>query len=211
MSKIPTSQEKIQELCDILERDALQPAKQSAQQIISKAKEEASQIIADAKVEAQRIEAEAKQEAKKAQSTLEGALNAAARQALTQLRKEIETRLLDEGISSLLSQSLSKEEVITSALRSLFQSLEKEGLSEKSLHVLVEESLDREKILESVLSQAAPQLKKGLSIGSMNDKGVILRLEGDNISIDCSEEAVSQLFCQFLRPAFREKFFSSGS
>lgn len=211
MSKIPTSQEKIQELCDILERDALQPAKQSAQQIISKAKEEASQIIADAKVEAQRIEDEAKQEAKKAQSTLEGALNAAARQALTQLRKEIETRLLDEGISSLLSQSLSKEEVITSALRSLFQSLEKEGLSEKSLHVLVEESLDREKILESVLSQASPQLKKGLSIGSMNDKGVVLRLEGDNISIDCSEEAVSQLFCQFLRPAFREKFFSSGS
>lgn len=210
MSKIPTSQEKIQQLCDALERDALKPAQEKSERIIAKAQDEASQIIEKAKKEAKQIEENARQEAKRSQSTLEGALNAAARQALTKLRKEIESKLLNASTAELVSKALSQEEMIVSSLKSLFQALATEGLSGKSLHVLLDENLDQQKVLESVVGHAGKSLKEGLTIGAGQGRGIVLKLEGEKISIDCSEEAVSQLFCQFLRPAFREKFFSSS-
>lgn len=207
MKKMPTSQEKIQQLCDVLERDALKPAQIKAKQIVDRADLEAAQIIEQAKQRAKQIEAEANDQAQKSQATLEGALNSASRQALTALRREIEEKLLDQNVRKLLSSSLSQQEVIQSALVSLFKALEQEGFSGKGLHLLTEETLDQQKLLESVVSSSTEEIIKGITLGVMKEKGLILQLKNENISLECSEEALQALFCQFLRPAFREKFF----
>lgn len=204
----PSSHEKIQQLCQVLERDALEPAREKAAAIVEEARKEAAAIVQQAHEEATRVAHAAQEAAKQERATLEGALGQAARQALTRLRGAIEEELLRKGVASMLKESLQEEKVMTGALKMLFASLAKEGY-EGDVQLLLHESLDADKLLEEMEGEASAKLKSELELVKMAKGGVILRLIDQHLAIDCSDEALQELFCTYLRPHFRQKYFAS--
>lgn len=207
MKSLESNQEKVQQLCNLLQTQAIEPAQKQAREIVQEAKAKAAEIIAEAKYQAAALQAQAKAEMEKEKEVVESSLKQAARQAVIGLRKEIEDNLFGDRLAQLSKEVLSKEELLANLIKSYIQAVAKEGLS-NSFSAFVANHQDSTRLAEAIGYELVSALREGKLVQTSLGGGFKLQLHDRHLTVDCTSEALTESLANYLRKDLRERLFA---
>ena len=209
MKEIDTGKEKVKQICDVLRRETLEPAKKNAEQIVHSAETEAAQILHDARAEAEKIKADAFEEMKKEKGVFQASLNQACKQSLESLKDSIEQKLFDDELSLTLKKPLQEPKVIADLIQAVIVALQKEGM-DVDLDVIIPREIPAKAINELLLKQIVDKLKnQSVSIGPIQG-GIEVKIQKENLTIDVTDEALKEMVSKYIRKDFREILFRAN-
>jgi len=207
----------VQELINRLREEGLAEGRQEGEKIISKAHQKAKQIVDQAHSEADEIRKEAHQEAEHYRKSAQEAVQLAARDTVLSLKSTL-TRQFAQRIGELVREDLREEDFLGEVILEIAgRALPEEKRDQKMEIILPEdvvglEELRRhpEKVKEGalgrfMLSRAADQLRDGVTLHSSQKQkaGLIIKLVEEEVRIDLTDDAVTELLLEHLLPRFR--------
>lgn len=202
-----TARNKIQQICDILKKETLDPAKQEASEIVENAHMKANEIVQNAESEAERILKDAQKTRDEKQKVLEASLNLSCRQSIDTLREKIEKQLFNEQLLALVRKPLKDLSIISRLVNTIVQAIKERGI-DADLSVYIPKEIPAKKINELLASCVIERLReKGVVLRDLA-AGVQVRIHEENITIDISDEALKSLVSQYIRQEFREMVFN---
>lgn len=201
-----TGTKKIQEICDLLKKETLEPAKQEAKEILENAKMQAQEIVENAKKEALLLKEKAKKALEQEKAVFDSSLSLAARQSVERLKQDIEENLFNKSLDKVLGQELSRPEIIAKILTAIITAIQKEG-TDADVTAYIAKGVDARKVNELIGQDIKETLReKEVRLGSF-DGGVQIKLHKEMITIDISEKVVNDLLREYLVEDFRVFFF----
>jgi len=207
----------VQELIDRLHQDGIDKGREEADRIIAEAREEAKNVLLNARHEAERIRSKAQEEADHFANAGRDAIKLAARDTILQLKSSL-TRQFARRIGEMVAETVSDEtflqrlilEVAGRALPAEAEQQQQEILLPSDIIGLEELRRHPEKVKEGglgnfVMTAAAELLRDGVVIreGDERQPGIRIRLVEDEVTIDLTSEALTQLLLEHLLPRFR--------
>lgn len=204
----------VQDLVDRLREKGIDAGQRQADEMTQNAKKEAHEIIQAAKNEAQQILSRARHEKEQLEKSGRDAMNLAARDAILDL-KETLSHQFSEQVHGLVSHHLRDDTLLQKMILEIAgkarpsESVDKVelvlpedvvGLKELRLHP---ENVQEGTLSHFVLSVSAQMLREGVTIESHDADGIRIRLVDEEIEIDMSTQAITQLFLEHLLPRFR--------
>lgn len=207
MKSLEKGHDKIQKICDKLRRETLEPAAEEALQIIEEARRKAENIQKAAEQQAEQLLKLARSQIKQERTVFEAALQQAAKQTLEGLRQEIEHKLFNSELQTLLEKQLADPTVIANLVNGIVKAIEKEGLS-TDLKAVIPRYASVSQIQVLLLENIRQRLKnQPLEIGGFSG-GAQLKLVGKKMTIDLSDQALKELLAQYMRKDFRQLIFN---
>jgi V/A-type H+/Na+-transporting ATPase subunit E len=198
--------DKVKKICDILRRETLEPAEIEAEQIVSSAKEHAEQIIAAAQSEIERLHEDARQEIERQKNVFQSSLSQACKQALEVLKQNIEEKLFNRELSSLMTKHTQDPKVLAQLVTAVIKGIEKEGI-EAALSVYIPAAVPARAVNMLLAHEILEKLKeKSVLIGPLTG-GIEVKLHKENITVDISDAALKELVANYIRKDFRELVF----
>lgn len=211
----------IETLIARLKAEGVAAGKNQADSIIKEAQEQAKQILNKAQAEAKTLLAEAHDKINKEKNAVEDALQLAARNMRLELRQLFINRFKEE-VKRLIHKELTNEETIRQLILLLTLNTAEQLQSFKKNEIeiqLSEQSLDFEsirknpKLLENdplkqfVQGVTSQMLNNGVNLvvrtGNQNFVGMKIRIVNEDIELDLTEEAISDLLLKHIQPRFR--------
>lgn len=209
MKGIDTGKEKVKQICDVLRRETLEPAKKNAEQIVHNAEMEAAQILHDAKVEAEKIKAKAFEEMGKEKGVFQASLNQACKQSLEALKDTIEHKLFDDELSQILKSPLQEPRIIADLIQAVISALQKEGM-DADLDVIIPRAVPAKAINDLLAKQVVDKLKnQSVSVGPIQG-GIEVKIQKENLTIDITDTALKEMVSKYIRKDFREILFRTN-
>ena len=208
----------VQELINRLRDEGVKAGQEKSDQVLREAQEQASRIVAQAKAEAEEILNKARSEIETERAAANDSLRVAIRD--TELKMEAELKAgFAAHVKRLVSVELSDREFLRQIVlaiagmaagdkacedkpievqlpQDLFETDEKETR-------LTEKGQDRMRHL--VLGISGDMLREGVDLKPSEDisGGIRIRLVGEDLEIDLSDQAISDLLLQNLLPRYR--------
>jgi V/A-type H+/Na+-transporting ATPase subunit E len=206
MKTLEKGKEKLKYICDVLRNETLEPAQKDAEAIIAKAKKEREAILSEAEKNADRLVEAARECIAKERSVFEASLSQASQQCLEALRQEIEQKLFNTELSSLITKNTADATIIAQALTAIIKAIEKEG-SEADLSAVIAASVSKDAVNSLLCDEILNTLRsKSVSIGDFAG-GAQLKVHDKKITIDLSNKALEELFSTYIRKDFRRFLF----
>lgn len=206
MSNLPSSQDKLGQLCELLQNRAIEPAQIQANKIIEDARREALRIIEEAKSQAQDLVLKTKTELAKEKEVAGSALKQAAAQAIARLRQEIENELVNKELGSLTRQTINAPSLIVDLLKQYLEMIKAKGW-DKDFSVEISALPESKELATLIASECAQQLKEGRILSVLPEGGLRIKFHDRKITLDASESAICELLGQFLRKDLRTRLF----
>lgn len=209
MSKTPEKgSQKIQDICNLLKNETLEPAKQEAEAIIAHGKEQAEKIIQEAEKQAQSLHAESHKKMEQEKLLHEFALIQASKQSIETLKQSIEKHLFNNQLQNLIDQTAKDPQVIAKLLQAMMLALEKEG-TQADFTALIPKTASAQEISALLAENFVKSLgEKKMEVGAFAG-GAQIYLKGKQITLDMSDVALRELIAQFLRKEFRKFIFET--
>jgi len=207
MKAIDTGNDKVRKLCEVLQKDTLDPAKQEAAKIVEHAHHEAKRIIEEAKKHAEEILDEAKERIEKEKQVFETSVTLSAKQAVSSLQQDLEKVLLEKGFASLVEKGVSSALGTGKLLDALVAAVREAGM-DSNLIAILPSHLNKDEVLSAVAAEAASSLKETRSEQSMR-AGVKLKIEDQNLVLDFSGQVIKELLSTYVREDFRKRIFNT--
>lgn len=212
----PASSSSVKNLIDRIRSEGVEEGKREADSLLENARSRAVHILEEAEKKAEQVTKEARQEAERVESSAKAALQLAVRDASLKLREEILSRLGNE-LRQLVTRKLHDEGILKDLLAEIARKAtpdQHEGTVRVLMpnDVLTVEQLrkDPQELDEGSLSQFAVGLardvmSKGIEIAPGPDDrgGIRIELANEDVQIDCTDTAVTELLMQHLMPRFR--------
>ncbi len=203
-----TGQEKIKEICEILRKDTLEPAKQEGVEIIAEAKAEAEKIIQAAKDEAEKIFNDTRKRMQQEKSVFQSALGQASKQSLEELKQMIHSKIFDEELYDKVVGKVNDPDLISSIISTIISALERDGI-DTDISAVISQTVSPDEINTLLGESIIKKLKEqSVFVGDFVG-GAMVRLHGKKIVLDVSGEALKDLLATHLRKDFRKILFSS--
>lgn len=200
--------DKVKKICDILRRETLEPAIGEAEQIIHSAKEQGEKIVAAGKAQADQLLEDAKREIEKQKNIFQSSLSQACKQALEALKQKIEEQLFDQGLARLITKHTQDPKVLAELITAVVRGMEKEGM-ETNLSVYIPAAVPARSVNMLLAHDILEKLKdKSVLVGGMTG-GIEVKLEGENMTVDISDQALKELVANYSRKDFREWIFGT--
>lgn len=209
MDSLDTGKDKIKKICDVLVREALDPAKEEAAKCLQEARENATQIIEEAKKRASEIVKEGYQRVEAQRQVVEHALRQASAQTLESLKQTIEEALFTEGLVPIIEKMTSNEKLMGTLTSALVNSIEKEGIS-ADFSLVIGKALDKETFLGTLAKSALKSVEKRKVIILDSLEGIQLKLHDKKFTLDFSQDSLCELISQYLRKDFRQILFKEA-
>lgn len=207
MKSLETGKDKIQKICDALQKETLEPAKQEAREIVENAHMQASEIVAEAKKRAETLREESVREMEEKKRVFHASLNLACRQGIEELKQKIEKELFNRELASLVEKEMADPKVIAHLLNSFMQAMEEKGVEEDFVAV-IPKGISPRSITDLLAARVLERLKgKGVTVGDFGG-GVQIQLKGKQITIDISDQVVRELIAQYIRRDLRDLVFN---
>ena len=206
----------VEELIRRLRDEGVAEGQGKAEELLDEARRRASEMLDLARQEAENVRQEAQREAKRTQTAGEEAVRLAVRDAILTLKSEI-TEQFAGRVRQLVAENLSDEgflrQVILEVVRRATPD-EATGPCEILLpsEVVGVEELRRkpEEVKEGTLSHfvltlAGDMLRQGVTFGSSLNSapGVRVQLAKQDVQIDLTDQAITELLLKHLLPRFR--------
>ncbi|SEG80831.1 ATPase [Marinobacterium lutimaris] len=206
----------VEALIDRLRQQGVDKGQEEAAQLIAEAQHRADWLIEQAEQEAKQIRDNARADAERLRKGGEDALKIAARDVQLLLREAL-GRVFADRVRILVSEQLDDAEFMQSLLREVVCAVrENAELDSKSVEVLLpaqfvgidelrrNPNAYREGKLSNFVQQLlAEQLREGVSFDIGDQRGLVLRFEGEDAEMDLSDRALSELLLRHLQPRFR--------
>lgn len=208
MKSLESGEDKIQQICDAIRKETLEPALQDAKKILDDAKKNGDQIVTEAKKQAENILAQARQQVEQERNVFQSSLAQSVKQSLESLRQSIETKLFNDQIQTALDKESSNPKVVADLINAIVKSIEKSGL-DSDLSAVIPKSVPAAEVNKLLLGEVINRLKnKSVEVGNFNG-GAQVKVIGKRMTIDISDNALKELLSSYARKDFRNLIFNS--
>jgi V/A-type H+/Na+-transporting ATPase subunit E len=211
----------VQELINRLRDEGIQAGRQEAGRLLTEARQQAEALVAQAQADAERIRAQAQEAVAREQDSAREALKLAGRDALLQVRAD-----LAERFQRLVTHKVALELADRQFLRQLVLTVAADSLPEDAAGKGAELVIDRdwfsrteqraghfekdEQPLRHLLLGATGELmREGFELEFGEDggrPGLRVRLAGEALEVDLTDEGIAGLLNKHLLPRFRALF-----
>ena len=218
MSERAAKSSGVKELIERIRDEGVQAARQEADRIISEAKAQAARIVSDAKAEAATMKKEAEAATQREQMAAIEALRIAARDTGLELRAAV-MAAFEEHVRRLVTDVTSDGSVLRDMILVLAGRAAEDLIKDKDASILVPKHLADEATPEleeflrrTAVALSADVLRKGIELipSSEIQGGARVRLVGDDLEIDLSDEALSEMMLKLLLPRYRKILAEAG-
>lgn len=207
MKTFKEGHEKIQEICDALRRETLEPAKAEADAIIQAAHERARAIIEEAEIQAQHQLDHVRKKIEQEQRVFQTSLAQASRQSLEALRQEIENSLFNEELTAFIVKETAKPDVVAKLISAIVKEIEKNGIH-SGISAVIPKAISTDEVNQLLAQGVAHKLQeKGVVLGNIKG-GALVKLHDKQLTIDITDHAIKELLAAYLRKDFRKLIFS---
>jgi len=208
MATLEKGEEKIQQICDAIRKETLEPAQRDAQVILDEAQLKAENLLVDAQAQADSMIAQARALIDQEKNVFQSSMSQAVKQSLESLRQSIENKLFKEQLQETLEKPAANPKVIADLINSIVKAIEKEGLN-TDLSATIAKNVPVQEVNQLLLEGVIKRLKnKSVEIGDFKG-GAKVNLKGRNMTIDISDEALKELLSTYVRKDFRKLIFNS--
>lgn len=208
MDNADLGNDKIQQICEALRKQTLEPARQQASEIIENAKIEAEAIKAKAQKEAEALLLAAQKEIDQKKKLYASSISSASKQVVDKLKQELQQYFFNTNLKELFDKELAKPSVIAELITAVIKAIEKEGL-DCDLAVYIPKHVGVEKISSLLTEDILKKLKDKKLLEKEFSGGAQVKLIGKEITLDISDEALTDLIAGLLRKDFREMIFNA--
>jgi V/A-type H+-transporting ATPase subunit E len=202
----------VQELIDRIRDQGVQSARDEADRLLHEAREQAAQIVSQAKAEADAAQQKARTEIEAYKNASMEALRLAARDAVLDLKARVRARF-EEFVKRLVTSATRDKELVRDIVLVLAGHAAEEFIKDKQVQVRLSDTLldgqngpvFKEEGMRAVLGLSSDMLREGIELATDNEihGGARVRLVQDDLEIDLSDRAVSQMIAQRLLPRFK--------
>ena len=208
----------VKELIDRIRDEGVHSARAEADRILAEAKARAARIVTDAKAEAAAIKKEARAAMEREQTATIEALRIAARDTELELRSAVMSGF-EEHVRRLVTDVTTDGSVLRDMILVLAGRAADDLIQDKDAAILVPNRLaDKvsaeldEFLRQSTLALSADVLRQGIELIPSNEVqgGARVRLVGEDLEIDMSDEALSEMMLKLLLPRYRKILVEAG-
>jgi V/A-type H+-transporting ATPase subunit E len=218
MSEPDVKSSGVKKLIDRIRDEGVHSARAEADRILTEAKAQAARIVADAKAQAATIKKEAHAAMEREQTATIEALRIAARDTSLELRSATMSAF-EEHVRRLVTDVTTERFVLRDMILVLAGKAAEDLIEDKDALILVpdgladEVSAELEEFLrQSAAALSADVLRKGIELIPSNEVrgGARVRLVGEDLEIDLSDEALSEMMLKLLLPRYRKILAEAG-
>ncbi|MEW6356717.1 MAG: hypothetical protein AB1696_10345 [Planctomycetota bacterium] len=207
----------VQQLINKLREEGVQAGRQEADRVVQEARQQAAKIVAQAKAEADETRAKARAEIEAEHSAAIDALHLAARDTQIRLREMVKSTFAVH-VKRLVSEELQDRDFLRQIILAIVERAVPRLKEGQSAEILISDEIfeaedKRGKLTEKgkeyarqfLLNVTGEMMREGIEIKPAGDKkhGVRLRLSGEDVEIDMSDEAISDLLVKHMVPRYR--------
>lgn len=218
MADLPKGPSGVQELIGRLRDEGVKAGKQEAERVLQEARKQADQIVAQAKAEADEIRNQARSEIEADETAAREAIQLAFRDTGLRLGSEVKAAFAAH-IRRLVSMELQDKDFLRQLILFFFGRAIPKATKDKPVEVLLSDELfvteekgtrllsdeGRERLRHFVLGISGEMLRGGVDLKPSGDNngGMRVRLVGEDLEIDLSDKALSELLLSYLIPRFQ--------
>ena len=205
----------VQTLINRIRDEAVSAGKQHADQLLEQAHREAAKIIAEAKTQASVLHTQSHQDIKAQEAAALADLRTASRDTILSLKANV-TSAFERYVHRLVSAATMEPETIKCLVLVLAGHAVDDFIGDKSIKIAINALLFSDKQTDTDMAQLNKQLSNvvlGLSADMLRDGveliasddvqgGARVTLLDEDVEIDLSGKAITQLLLQFLSPRF---------
>ena len=208
----------VKELIERIRDEGVHSARAEADRILAEAKARAARIVTDAKAEAAAIKKEARAAMEREQTATIEALRIAARDTELELRSAIMSGF-EEHVRRLVTDVTTDGSVLRDMILVLAGRAADDLIQDKDAVIFVPDRLADEVSAEldeflrrSAGALSADVLRQGIELipSSEVQGGARVRLVGEDLEIDMSDQALSQMMLKLLLPRYRKILVEAG-
>lgn len=204
----------VEALISRIRDQGVQAGREEADRVLSQAKREAAQTLEAARREVEAMRATASAEIEAEKTAAMEALRMAERDTILELRTRV-TDGFERHVRRLVSESTLDSEFIRTVVLVLAGHAADEFVKDKEAQILVAASMDdgNEELKEEAadvarkvtLGISADMLREGIELMRATDdhRGVRVRLIDEDVEVDLSEKAISEILLAQLLPRYR--------
>lgn len=207
----------VKDLIGRLKDEGVQAGRQEAEKIVREAQERASKIVADAKAEAETLvkQAHIKNEADKVNA--QESLRVAVRDTEIELQAGLK-KAFESHVKRLVSKEVEDKDFLRELLLAIVGSAAKKIPAEQAVEALIPENVlatsekgtsvtdkGNERLKNFVRSGTGEMLRDGVELKAASGfkGGIQVKLAGEDVVFDFSEDALSDLILKHLLPRYR--------
>lgn len=193
----------VQELIDRLREKGVLAGREEGEQIVAHAKAEAEQILREAREEAHTLRETARHDIEEERAAAHEAIRVASRDAVNTLREQLAANFSAQ-VKRLLNQELQHDDFLREVVLLLAGKVARDLPEEGRLELLLT-GKEGSEADQFVAGLTADMLRDGVDIKTVGagSSGVRIQLAGEELQIDLTAEAISDLLLHYLTPRFR--------
>ena len=208
----------VQELISRLRDEGVKAGREKSDQILREAQEQAAQIVAQAKAEAEELLSKARNEIEREKAAALESVRVAIRD--TELKMEAEVKAdFAAHVRRLVSVEMSDKKFLRQMILGIAgMAAGEKACEDRPVEVLLPKDLfetdekhtrltekGQERVRRLVLGISGDMLRDGVDLKPSDDisGGIRIRLVGEDLEIDLSDQAISDLLLQNLLPRYR--------
>ncbi len=203
-----TAKGKIQQICDVLKKETIEPAKQEASEIIENAHLQAQEIVKNAQKQAAELLEKAKITREEEEKTFTSSLHLAMKQTLNSLKQSIENELFNKELTTLLEKPMMDAKIMAEWINIVVQAIEKEGI-DVDLSAYVGKKIPTKHVTELLAQNTLKRLREDEVKAGDFEAGLKIRLHEKQMTVEITMDSLKDLFSQFLRKDYREMVFNT--
>lgn len=207
MKSFEEGSKKIEQICELLKKDAIEPARKEAEAIIEQAKSKAQQMINEAEQQAEKLQKETKALIEQEKNVFQSFMAQAARQTIESIKQAFEKKFFNEELQQLVTTQAKDPKVIAKFIEVIVKAIEKEGIT-SDLSAVVPQNVSKEEINGFIGENTLKKLKEQSVVLGGFSGGVQVKLHNKKMTIDVSDKALIDILSSY-RKGFRELFFQS--
>ena len=200
----------VQELITRVRDEGVQAGQQEADQIIQDAHKRAAEIATQARTEADSLLEHAHEEANAERTAVHNALKLAVRDTMLELKTRLATSF-EAAVKRRVTTELKDKDFLRRMILSITERSVADETHAQTLEVLLSGELSPEDesgaesshaFIQSIVSEMA---QEGINLKPFGSKeaGIRLRVVGEEMEIDLTDEAISALLVKYLLPRYR--------
>ncbi len=198
--------QKIQQICDAIKNESIEPAKKEAEKILAEAQARAREIIQNAQQQAQDLHQNARSEIEQERHIFQSSLKQGAKLTIETLKQQIEQTLFHHELQNVVEQSLCDPQLIAKVIDAIVASIVKDGLS-ANLTAVVSKTISPKELNVFLTDRTLKKLKdQTVELGDFTG-GAKVRLIDKRITIDISGNAIMEMLAKYA-PNFRKEIFN---
>ena len=190
----------VQDLINRLKDDGVKAGQDEAQRMTNEAQEKAVNIVTKARTEAEELMKSTRAEIEVEKNAAIESLKIAIRDTELMLESNLKTVFADH-VKHLVSKELGDNELLKQLVLKIAGSSSSDIPEDKEMDLLVA----KEKLDPLVLAISGTVLREGLQIKSSDtdNAGILIRMKGEDVEIDLSDNAISEILLKHLLPRYR--------